>query len=752
MYNRFTKIAVFTLLVLFAFTASAEMISVPGEFLVKFRESPTEHRRVSGGTFAQEVFSLRNIDIKKEFENLNISHIKINQNENVQDIIAELTNHPDVEYIEPNYVRMIQTIPTNDTFNNLLWALHNSGQEIIGSYGTVTGTVDADIDIPEAWTLSMGNTGQVTVAVIDNGVFYTHPDLTDNMWDGTNCLNDQGAALGGCIHGYDFANNDTNPLPSAGQSHGTHVSGTIVGVGNNDQGIVGVAPFAKIMALRFALDVASEIKAIDFAIHNGAKIINASFGGPGYSQAEFDAIERFKNAGGLFIAAAGNSASSNDFSAVYPASYNLENIITVAATDQHDDLASFSNFGATSVHVGAPGTNILSTLVNNQYGFADGTSMAAPHVAGLAALVWAYEPSLSRDQVRTIILNNGESRESLHEIITTGKRINALRSMADVFLYKAQQIHDASIQGLESGMYPEESKQLLQTAINDAVVIKNSSLSSDQDVLTMVASVEQSLVDFLASVIPEEEIPDPEPQDPEPEDPVGEEENNDPEPQEDEPLVVTSPPPRSGGGGGGGGGGNISSPALIVNEQSTEPIQNQLPPTSSEVPQTYSDQLVVCPVTFTTTLRIGSQGSDVVALQTFLKCVGLYAGALDGSFGPMTQNAVIMYQRSRAITADGIVGPMSRQMMMQTDTINRYLYTQTPQPVLATVSQKPLLRRGSQGISVTQLQQLLVVSGWYTGPITGTFGPMTENAVRLFQQSQSLTPDGVVGNQTWSRL
>ncbi len=236
--------------------------------------------------------------------------------------------------------------------------MDNTGQTVNGTVGTN----DADVDAPEAWGVSEGS-GNVIVAVIDSGVAYNHSDLLANMWDGTNCKDENGVFLGGCNHGYDFEDNDKTPLPDS-SSHGTHIAGIIAAAKNNSKGIIGVSPQAKIMALKYDFTVASEIKAIDFAIQNGAKIINASFTGSGFSTSEHEAINRFRTAGGIVAAAAGNESANNESAHSYPSDYDLDNIISVAATDQNDGLASFSNYGATSIDVGAPGTNIYSTFSN----------------------------------------------------------------------------------------------------------------------------------------------------------------------------------------------------------------------------------------------------------------------------------------------------------------------------------------------------------------------------------------------------
>lgn len=324
-----------------------------GEILVKYRSNKINLQTISGRDAASSFISSRFLEKKEDLRKSNISVLRIKEAKTVEQKIAELKNDPNIEYAEPNYKRYPASINTNDTSRGLLWGLDNTGQPVNG----ISGTNDADIDAPEAWAISEATTSApVIVAIIDSGVAYNHPDLAANMWDGTSCKNDYGVVIpGGCNHGYDYEDGDNTPLPTT-SSHGTHIAGIIAAIKNNGKGIIGVAPQAKIMAIKYGYNIASEVKAIDFAIQNGAKIINASFTGTNFSSSELDAINRFKNAGGIFVAAAGNDSTNNDGSIhFYPSDYNLSNIISVAATDQNDALASFSNYGVTSVDVGAPG-------------------------------------------------------------------------------------------------------------------------------------------------------------------------------------------------------------------------------------------------------------------------------------------------------------------------------------------------------------------------------------------------------------
>jgi subtilisin family serine protease len=341
---------------------------VPGEVIVKFKKNKlniTSNNLVT----AIKKFSfplMKGLRTKKEDRLDNTVVYKINSRSSVADVITMLKQNADVANVEPNYRYHFFSIGTNDPYDTNLWGLDNTGQTLtLGDSTTATGTANADIDIPEAWALSTGTT-EVIVAVIDSGVAYKHPDLIGNMWDGTNCIGtdrDGNAITGGnCLHGYDFEDNDKDPLPTT-STHGTHVAGTIAATQNNSKGIVGVGPRIKIMAIKCDLSVSCLVSSINFARENGAKVINASWGGSDYSTPIYDAISNFQAAGGIFVAAAGNDGTDNDVTTHhYPSDYDLSNIIAVAATDQGDSLASFSDTGATSVDVGAPGVNIFSTF------------------------------------------------------------------------------------------------------------------------------------------------------------------------------------------------------------------------------------------------------------------------------------------------------------------------------------------------------------------------------------------------------
>lgn len=326
----------------------------------------------------------------------------------------------------PDYVQKNSATP-NDPDYHKLWNLHNTGQIYNGS----TGTTDADIDAPEAWDITTGS-AEVLVAVIDSGVDYTHPDLAANMWTDTDGT-----------HGYDFFANDSDPQDENG--HGTHVAGTIAAVGNNGIGVTGVAWNAKIMACRFTGPdgkgfTSDAISAIRYAVDKGAKILNNSWGSTAGTAGDAlnQEITRARNLGVLFVAAAGNlqggadETRNNDVYPTFPANYPDDNIISVAATDRTDALASFSHYGATTVDIAAPGKDIYSTTRNNTYQYMSGTSMAAPHVAGAAALVLSASPEMTYAQIRNRLLNRADAKSGLANKVVTGGRLNAHQAIEDL--------------------------------------------------------------------------------------------------------------------------------------------------------------------------------------------------------------------------------------------------------------------------------------------------------------------------------
>ena len=354
-------------------------------------------------------------------------------------LIRELSARPDVEYAEPNFIVRAIAIPNDPRFGEL-WGLRNTGQPILGT----PGTPGADISAVPAWDISTGSRTNV-VAVVDTGIDYNHPDLAANVWSAPRAFSvTVGSRVINCAvgtHGFNAITNTCDPLDD--NNHGTHVSGTIGAVGNNGVGVVDVNWTASIMGSKF-LDrrgsgtLANGINAIEFAVQAKAaftstaganvRVLSNSWGCYCFSQALLDEINRANTNDMVFVAAAGNSSFNNDILPFYPASYNAPNVVAVAATDNTDALASFSNYGATSVHLGAPGVSVLSTIIGANYTYFDGTSMATPHVSGAAALVLS-KCTLDTASLKSNLLNNVDPIPSLSGITVTGGRLNVNKAI-----------------------------------------------------------------------------------------------------------------------------------------------------------------------------------------------------------------------------------------------------------------------------------------------------------------------------------
>jgi len=436
---------------------------IPGDVIVKYKEDAVRPRMLMNSMYDSiGVQHVRRFGgMMKGFERL-----RFGADVKVADIISELEKNPLVEYAEPNYVFSIQPTRFYD-------ATHEEPQQDVvvgripcifpgipfppgcedgggGGGGKTKPPVanapaevnppQADPDLAKAWGIAKigapavwsSNRGdkKMIVAVIDTGIDYNHEDLAYNVWRNPNPTR-------GDTVGYDFSTNSV--LPFDDHMHGTHCAGTVGAVGGNGKAISGVSQYVSIMGLKFLTAKGSgtmehAILSIDYAVANGAKVLSNSWGSTAPAaqvKSLREAIERAKAKDVLFIAAAGNDGVDNDTSSKksFPAALDNDNLISVAASDQNDKLAFFSNYGLKTTHLAAPGTGIYSSVPGNSYRNADGTSMAAPHVAGAAALVWSQNPSMTYAQVKDILMKSVDVMPAFQGKTVSGGRLNVAKAV-----------------------------------------------------------------------------------------------------------------------------------------------------------------------------------------------------------------------------------------------------------------------------------------------------------------------------------
>lgn len=409
---------------------------MPNEILVKFSEGTTASMRAAvlekiGGKVKENIFTqaMKHAGQKEGIYLIQTPLAAIEAIARVQGV--------EIEYAELNYIYN-HFATSNDTYysNGSLWGMYGDASSPSNQYGS---------QAAEAW--AAGNTGSsdVYVGIIDEGYMYTHSDLAANVGKNPgetagNGKDDDGNGLVDDVYGWDFAGNNNTVFDGAGDDHGTHVAGTIGAVGGNSKGVAGVCWNVKMLNAKFLGSTggttANAIKAVDYFTNlknKGLNIVatNNSWGGGGYSQGLYDAISRANTAGILFIAAAGNNGTNNDVTASYPSNYTLDNVIAVAATTSTGGLASFSQYGATTVDLGAPGNGIWSTIpksskgkVVESYASYSGTSMATPHVTGAAALYKASHSTATAADIKTAILGSVIATSSLNGKCVTGGRLD----------------------------------------------------------------------------------------------------------------------------------------------------------------------------------------------------------------------------------------------------------------------------------------------------------------------------------------
>jgi subtilisin family serine protease len=357
----------------------------------------------------------------------------------VAETVAQYSALPEVEYAEPNFEISLDSVeappflpvlPKDPRFEDQ-WALSNSGQR--------GGTAGADVSATRAWIKTTGS-DKVVVAVLDSGVDYRHEDLTENIWTRPADMAPYHDDELGTIEdefGFNAIDNSSDPMDENG--HGTHCAGIIGAEGSNDIGISGVNWHVRIMPLKFMNaggfgTTKDAIEAINYVIDRkkagvNVRIISASWGSTQKSRALEEVIRKAYENDILFVAASGNANTNNDRTPHFPSSYNVPNVVSVAALDRNDKLARFSNFGVKSVAIAAPGVDILSTWLGNQYEEKSGTSMATPVVAGVAALIVAENPRISVNDLKKKLLASVDPLPGLKDKVASGGRVNAAKAV-----------------------------------------------------------------------------------------------------------------------------------------------------------------------------------------------------------------------------------------------------------------------------------------------------------------------------------
>jgi subtilisin family serine protease len=412
---------------------------VQGELLVKFKPNVA-------AASVQKIHRVVGASVIKKYSIVsNLERVKLPQGLSVRDAVIQYMSDPDVEYAEPNYIvhiASVQPVIPSDTYFDDQWPLRNIGKYANGTYG-------ADIKAALAWNITAGN-GYIKIAVVDTGIDYSHPDLVGNIWagNGYNFVTCAKFDVDGNCEIPSVPNDD----PMDDNGHGTHVAGIIGARGDNNLGVTGVMWHVNLMAIK-VLNADGEGSwgdiedGIQFAIDNGARVINASFGGYDYEQSFFDVVSAANSAGILLVAAAGIDGSNNDVTPFYPASFDLPNVISVAATDQNDELVAFSNFGPNSVDIAAPGTYIISTVPTwwaTYEGYGDlemfsGTSMSTAFVSGVAGLLMSYYDGSSNTnftvaQIRDTILGFADHENYGYPGLATLKGKIKTEGRLDAFL------------------------------------------------------------------------------------------------------------------------------------------------------------------------------------------------------------------------------------------------------------------------------------------------------------------------------
>jgi subtilisin family serine protease len=391
---------------------------VPGEILLKFRENLPKQQ-------ARSLRSELGVVRSRRLDSIGAEHLTVSVS-NVEPLVARYKDDPRLVFIEPNYIYSFDAIPGDPEFG-AQWNLHNTGQ--------TGGTPGADVRAPEAWDITTGSAA-VVVAILDTGIDFDHPDLAPNIFINSNEIagngvDDDGNGYADDVRGWDFVNADPDPTDDHG--HGTQVAG-VIGAVSDTAGIAGIAWSVRLLPVKIGdasgtTSTNLAILGMDYAIAMGARILNNSWGDGLSSEALRMAIERARDAGAIFVASAGNAGADNDWSPNFPSSFDVSNIIAVGSSTDDDELWMLSNYGATSVDLAAPGEAIRTTLTGRRYVTNSGTSLAAPHVSGVLALLWSRFPGLPAARAKEQILATVEPLPALAGRVVTGGRLDAAAAL-----------------------------------------------------------------------------------------------------------------------------------------------------------------------------------------------------------------------------------------------------------------------------------------------------------------------------------
>ena len=420
----------------------------PGELVVKLKDKDLRKAETEVFSGLLKSFGKNSVLSIRPFQTDNSLHVvRLAKDENLAAAIQKLSKDGSVAYAEPNYIMRTFDVAEpaetpsadmpNDTEFGRLWGMKNSGQA--DSSGQM-GTPNSDINVLPLWQMGIRGSRNVVVAVIDTGIDWTHPDLVDNLYTnpgeipGDGIDNDKNGFIDD-VHGWNFEANTNNSNDD--NNHGTHCAGTIGGVGNNAQGVVGVNWEVSLMPVKFLSAGGSgtlegAINSINYATMMKVNVMSNSWGGGGFTESMKAAIEAARDMGIAFVAAAGNNSSNNNSEPTYPAGYEVANVISVAASDNKDQIAGFSNWGSRTVHVAAPGVRVYSTTKGGTYNTFSGTSMATPHVSGIAALMWSAAPELTFAEIKERLIKTSDRVPSLERKSISKGRVNAYAAVNNI--------------------------------------------------------------------------------------------------------------------------------------------------------------------------------------------------------------------------------------------------------------------------------------------------------------------------------